>query len=333
MTQLAAAVDAAEHLWELDSLPETEYVKVDDEIVRVAARFESSTYSLTGEVTPPKIRVERGRNGTTAASHAENATLEILYAPSTVVTNAEAFTVDLTTVPANVGITEVEGITITGPAWVQAFMAVTELVEGVIEVDNTPDLNVWALGDDWTAPGVHEDVSDAVTMVSGLLQLASTRWRLFLDTPTGGTYTLTITASNAPDPERVATTAAIAHDADAATIKAAIEAVEYEPGQVLVSQATVTADGADFTMTLAVSANRLESITVNDSLDNAVPTITEEVVPATELVLHTTLEGDMFYLPAGETRRIGTRLASEDAEGPAQPAAGTVDVVIILTRP
>src|SRR5687767_1316588 len=106
MTQLAVAVDADDKLWTLDSLPSTEYVKVDDEIVRVAARFESSTYSLTGEVTPPRIRVERGMNDTTPASHAEDAELETLYAPSTVVTNAEAFTVDLATVPTNVGITE-----------------------------------------------------------------------------------------------------------------------------------------------------------------------------------------------------------------------------------
>jgi hypothetical protein len=79
VTTLALAVDDNDELWTLDSLPISPYVTVGDELVEVRSKFPSSTYTLTGETLPPRIRVRRGIAGTIKASHIQGSTLTPNY--------------------------------------------------------------------------------------------------------------------------------------------------------------------------------------------------------------------------------------------------------------
>lgn len=243
-----------------------------------------------------------------------------LYPPRPITLDLD---LDLTVVPANVGITEIAGAVIEGPGWVQARATDVDLAEGV----GSADASVYALTDEWVASGVPDDTADAFYLVQRG-SVMPVRWRLFLDTPTGGTYTLTLT----DDLDNVATTAPIAHDADAATIEAAILAADYGSGPIL-GWGTVTADGADFLLSdlSPSSGTYIFNVTVADSLDDAVPTVTQEDDPPVHILISTT--SSLYYLPAGESRRIGVALDAVDlSNDPAQPLAGLVRVRITVER-
>jgi hypothetical protein len=82
MTTLAAAIDADDELLTVDTLPPSPYVQADDELIEIRATFPEHVYLPTNELLPARIRVNRGVAGTTAASHADGATLTPVYAAS-----------------------------------------------------------------------------------------------------------------------------------------------------------------------------------------------------------------------------------------------------------
>lgn len=69
MAQLAEAVSATEVLWRVDSIPPQRFLRVESELVEVATRYPMKSL----------IRVRRGQEGTTAASHADETTLTPVY--------------------------------------------------------------------------------------------------------------------------------------------------------------------------------------------------------------------------------------------------------------
>jgi hypothetical protein len=82
MATLAEAVDAAEIDWIVSANITADYLTVEDETVAVLAHFSSSIDPQTRAAIAPRIRVQRGAGGTTAASHADGTTLTPLIPPA-----------------------------------------------------------------------------------------------------------------------------------------------------------------------------------------------------------------------------------------------------------
>lgn len=79
MSELTAAIDANDEVLNIDTLPPSPYVQIDDEVMEIRGVKPEQIYPPTQELQPPTIRVRRGVGGTTAASHADGATLEPVY--------------------------------------------------------------------------------------------------------------------------------------------------------------------------------------------------------------------------------------------------------------
>jgi hypothetical protein len=82
VTTLAAAVDAVDKLWTIDTMPDAPFLEAGDELVEISARFPEHIYAPTQETIPAKIRVRRAVAGTTAATHAQGITLTPVYPES-----------------------------------------------------------------------------------------------------------------------------------------------------------------------------------------------------------------------------------------------------------
>jgi hypothetical protein len=82
VTTLAAAVDAVDKLWTIDTMPDAPFLEAGDELVEISARFPEHIYAPTQETIPAKIRVRRAAAGTTAAIHAQGITLTPVYPES-----------------------------------------------------------------------------------------------------------------------------------------------------------------------------------------------------------------------------------------------------------
>jgi hypothetical protein len=82
VTTLAAAVDAVDKLWTIDTMPDAPFLEAGDELVEISARFPEHIYAPTQETIPAKIRVRRAMAGTSAAIHAQGITLTPVYPES-----------------------------------------------------------------------------------------------------------------------------------------------------------------------------------------------------------------------------------------------------------
>jgi hypothetical protein len=82
VTTLAAAVDAVDKLWTIDTMPDAPFLEAGDELVEISARFPEHIYAPTQETIPAKIRVRRAVAGTAAAIHAQGVTLTPVYPES-----------------------------------------------------------------------------------------------------------------------------------------------------------------------------------------------------------------------------------------------------------
>lgn len=328
MTQLAHAVDAVDKLWTLDTLPPSPFVQVDDELVEISSTFPEQIYDPTQELRPPKIRVRRAVGGTTAAAHAEGVVLTPIYSASL---HSGGFhqeiDIDYVDIEANVGIVELPGYIIEGPALVEARLVEMAPIEGVLSIDNTPDLDVWGLSDAWEASGDPDDESEAASITGDLLTLAPVQWLLDLGGATGGDFKLEVTTDAFGSTTEE--TAAINFDVSAANIAAALAflttVVSSEP------EATFDID-LNILITLEghiVGDNVTAFIISENNLTGGDPaTLTEYIPEIVPPVMRPASTPSVLYLDAGETRRIGIRLKSS-----AQPTGGSVKVVIQLTSP
>src|SRR5688500_1206787 len=112
MPELAAGVLNSATEWTLDTTEgiTTEYVQVDDEIVRIAGMAPEHVYKPTGETIAAKVTVERGQSGTTAASHLSGAALTPVYEAASAGGGAITVTDGTTTVEG------VQNVTLEGAA-------------------------------------------------------------------------------------------------------------------------------------------------------------------------------------------------------------------------
>ena len=70
MAQLTSGVSSSGRSWHLDEIPDSRYLQCGSEVVEVLARY----------VTEGRVRVRRGAEGTTAATHADGAEVTAAYA-------------------------------------------------------------------------------------------------------------------------------------------------------------------------------------------------------------------------------------------------------------
>jgi hypothetical protein len=115
VTTLAAAVDAVDKLWTIDTMPDAPFLEAGDELVEISARFPEHIYAPTQETIPAKIRVRRAVAGTAAATHAQGITLTPVYPESATSPGGGGVTVDnQSDPPAEVTILELPGATLAG---------------------------------------------------------------------------------------------------------------------------------------------------------------------------------------------------------------------------